>query len=149
MTYHFPAHISCCRIVYWTQLACLCLTSVVFSWVSPSSCPHLIQYLFFWLKKNYVLYFKVIYKVLDPAIHVKDPYSLDIQGQWRLKHEALMLSLVSHTNPQYHYYKSKDSLHQRFCHSKKVNSASVLTQKALFFLWLHFKLYTANMTPSS
>lgn len=25
--------------------------------------------------------FKVIYKVLDPAIHVKDPYSLDIQGQ--------------------------------------------------------------------
>lgn len=27
--------------------------------------------------------FKVIYKVLDPAIHVKDPYSLDIQGQWR------------------------------------------------------------------
>lgn len=24
---------------------------------------------------------KVIYKVLDPHIHVKDPYSLDIQGQ--------------------------------------------------------------------
>lgn len=28
-----------------------------------------------------LFFFKVIYKVLDPAIHVKDPYSLDIQGQ--------------------------------------------------------------------
>lgn len=27
-------------------------------------------------------FLKVIYKVLDPAIHVKDPYSLDIQGDW-------------------------------------------------------------------
>lgn len=31
-------------------------------------------------------FFKVIYKVLDPAIHVKDPYSLDIQGQEMLTH---------------------------------------------------------------
>lgn len=27
---------------------------------------------------------QVIFKVLDPAIPVEDPYSLDIQGQWRL-----------------------------------------------------------------
>lgn len=30
--------------------------------------------------KTSLLLFKVIYKVLDPAIPVKDPYSLDIQG---------------------------------------------------------------------
>lgn len=35
--------------------------------------------------KNDFLFLQVIYKVLDPAIPVKDPYSLDIQGKLRLE----------------------------------------------------------------
>lgn len=45
--------------------------------MESSLIPFLSQFLKFFFA------FKVIYKVLDPAIHVKDPYSLDIQGQWR------------------------------------------------------------------
>lgn len=45
-----------------------------------SFCKHIsIQY-FCLLSLSNFLHFKVIYKVLDPAIHVKDPYSLEIQG---------------------------------------------------------------------
>lgn len=44
------------------------------SWVSSAVITEISHVLFFFFSK-------VIYKVLDPAIHVKDPYSLDIQGQ--------------------------------------------------------------------
>lgn len=50
---------------------------------APVSSHHKINAVISYLELCFA--FKVIYKVLDPAIHVKDPYSLDIQGQyWRL-----------------------------------------------------------------